>query len=110
MTDKISIYTDEHIPMAVIKGLRRRGVDVLTTQETGMLGAADEEQLALATNQGRVVLTQDEDFMRLHARKVNHSGIIYARQQTPIGDLIRGVMLIYQVLDASEMHNHVEFL
>ncbi len=56
------------------------------------------------------MLTQDEDFMRLHAQKVTHAGIIYAPQQTPVGDLIRGVMLIYQVLDDNEMQNHIEFL
>ena len=48
--------------------------------------------------------------MRLHARGTGHSGIVYARQQTPVGDMVRGLMLIYQVLDASEMQNHVEFL
>ncbi|MFO7741366.1 MAG: hypothetical protein R6X31_03530 [Anaerolineae bacterium] len=31
-------------------------------------------------------------------------------QQTPIGDVIRGLMLIYRVLKPRDMHNHVEFL
>jgi hypothetical protein len=29
---------------------------------------------------------------------------------TAIGDIIRGLMLIYQILDAEEMVGHVEFL
>jgi hypothetical protein len=75
-----------------------------------MLGVPDVEQLALAQNQGRVILTQDDDFLRLHAQGKAHSGIVYARQPTPIGEMIRGLMLIYQVLDADEMKDHVEFL
>jgi len=62
MSVEIKFYTDENVPTAVVKGLQRRGVDVLSTQEAGMLGAPDEEHLALATSQGRVIFTQDDDF------------------------------------------------
>jgi predicted nuclease of predicted toxin-antitoxin system len=103
-------YTDEHVPGAVIDGLRRRGVDVLSTQETGMLGALDVEHLALAVREGRIIFTQDDDFLRLHAEGRAHCGIVYARQQTPIGAIVRGLMLIYEVLSAEEMRDHVEFL
>ncbi len=96
--------------MAVVKGLRNRGVDVLTTQDAGMLGASDEEHLALAISQGRVIFTQDDDFLRLHAKGIKHGGIAYANQQTLIADIVRGLMLIYQVLDTTDMQNHVEFL
>jgi len=36
-------------------------------------------------------------------------GIVYAHQQTPIADMIQGLMLIYQVLDSHDMQDHVEF-
>jgi hypothetical protein len=110
MTEKIKVYTDEHVPKAVVEGLRRRGIDVLSTQEAEMLGSSDEDQLALATSQGRVIFTQDDDSLRLHAKGTNHSGIVYAPQQRSIGDVVRGLMLICQVLDADEMEDHVEFL
>ncbi len=42
MSQEIKYYTDEHIPTAVVEGLRRRGIDTLTTVEAGLLGAADE--------------------------------------------------------------------
>ena len=50
MADLIRWYMDEHIPPAITQGLRRRGVDVETTQEAGMLHASDELQLAYATS------------------------------------------------------------
>ena len=110
MSATIRFYTDEHVPRAVIRGLRYRGVDVLTTQEASMLGVTDEEHLKLASREGRVVFTQDDDFLRLHAVEIEHAGIVYARQQTSIGEIIRGLMLVYQVLEPEDMKNHIEFL
>ena len=96
--------------LLLLQGLRLRGVDVLTVQEAGMLEADDEAHLALALEQGRVIFTQDADFLRLHAKGVNHAGVVYAHQQTPVGRIIRGLMLIYQVLEPEDMCNHVEFI
>ena len=110
MSDECRFYTDEHVPRAVIEGLRRRGIDVLSTHQAGMLGASDQAQLALATSQGRILFTQDADFLRLHARGIEHSGIVYAPQHTPIGDVIRGLAILHQVLSAWEMRCHIEFL
>jgi predicted nuclease of predicted toxin-antitoxin system len=72
---EIKFYMDEHVPAAVTAGLRKRGVDVLTAQEAGMVEATDEDHFVLATNQGRVIFTQDADFLRLHAAGIEHAGI-----------------------------------
>jgi len=93
-----------------VRGLRQRGVDVLTVVEAGMLGASDEEHLKRALNEGRVIFTQDDDFLRLHAAGADHAGIVYAPQQTSVKDIIRGLMVIRQVLDAEDMHGQIEFL
>ncbi|GMT48906.1 MAG: hypothetical protein IEMM0008_0445 [bacterium] len=110
MANKIKYYTDEHVSKAVVKGLRGRGLDVLTSQEAKMLGVPDEEHLSLAADLERVLFTQDDDFLRLHAKGISHCGIVYASQQASIGDVIRGLTLIYQVLDQNDMKNHIEFL
>ena len=101
---------DEQVPSAVTAGLRSRGVDVLTAREAGMLEAADEEQLALALREGRVMFTEDADFLRLHAAGIRHAGIAYAPQQMPVGAIVWGLMLIYEVLRPRDMEGHVEFL
>ena len=74
-----------------------------------MLGASDEEHLIRAREDGRVIFTQDDDYLRL-AATTEHAGIVYAAQEKPIREIISGLMLIYQVLEAEEMWNHVEFL
>jgi hypothetical protein len=110
MGQEVKFYTDEHVAKAVIKGLRQRGADVLTAPEAGMLGASDEEHLALAAAQGRVIFSHDQVFLRLHATGVEHAGIAYAGQGTSVGAIINGLMLIQQVLDAEEMRNQLEYL
>ncbi len=64
----------------------------------------------MALAEGRVILTQDADFLRLHALGVHHAGIVYAHQQTAVGEIIRGLMVIVEVLEPREMIDHVEFI
>lgn len=110
MAQKIKFFTDEHVARAVVRGLRHRGVDVLTVQEANMLGASDQEHVEYARAESRVVFSQDQDFLALHASGLEHAGIAYAPQGMSIGDIIRGLMLIHQVLDADDMKGHVEYL
>lgn len=107
---RVRFYVDEHVSRAVVRGLRQRGIDVLTVAEADRLGAADEEHLAFAFQEGRTVFSQDDDFLRLAAAGVSHAGIVYATQGTPIGEVIRGLVLIYQILEAEELVGQLEFL
>ena len=99
---KIRYHADEHVNKAVSRALRRRGVDVQRTPEIGMMGALDEEHLVRARQDGRVIFTQDDDYLRL-AATTEHAGIVYASQEKPIQEIISGLMLIYQVLEGEEM-------
>lgn len=110
MSNQICFYTDEHVSKAVISGLRRREVDVLTTPESGLMGASDAEHLNFSKKEGRVIFTQDADFLRLHARTGEHSGIVYASATTPVGKIIKGLMLIHDILSAEDTINHGEFI
>lgn len=106
----VKFYTDEHVARAVVKGLRQRGIDVTTVVEAGLRSAADEVHLAHAQREGRVLVTHDADFLRLHAAGAEHAGIAYGLQDMPVGDLLRSLVLITQVLESQDMINHVEFL
>ena len=111
MAEPIAFYVDEHVPKAVVEGLRRRGVDVLTVPEAGMMGASDEDHLAFARQKQRVVFTQDDDFLRLHAAGFPHAGLVYTHQQgTSIGEIIYGLMLVYEVYNAAEIVGQLEFI
>ena len=62
----IRFHLDENVPAAIAPGLRRAGIDVTRTQDVGLMGALDEEQAAWALAEGRVVFSQDKDFLRIH--------------------------------------------
>jgi hypothetical protein len=85
-------------------------VDVSTVAEAGLIGVSDEEQLAHAVAEWRVLVSHDTDFLRLHAAGIQHAGIAYGPQDLAVGDMIRSLMLIAEVLDADDMIDHVEFL
>jgi len=106
----IKFYTDENVAKTVVKGLRTRGVDVLTCQESNMLSASDEEQLAFATENNRVIFSHDADFLRIHASGTPHAGIVYTADRRDVGEIIRNLKLIHDILDSTEMENHVEFI
>lgn len=107
---EVRYYTDEHISRAVVRGLRQRGINVLSVAEANKLGATDEDHLAFALAEGRVVFTHDDDFLRLASSGKAHAGIVYAPNHTPIGKIIQNLMLIYEVLEAEEMVGNVEYL
>ncbi len=75
-----------------------------------MLGAGDEDHLTFAQQEGRVLFTQDEDFLRLHASGTEHAGLVYAHQQTPFGQVVHGLMLVHEVLTSDEMTGHLEYI
>ena len=107
----IKFYSDEMVPSAVTRGLQLRGVDVLTAQAAGRLGLPDDQQLAYATDTGRVMLTMDCDYLLLHHRGQPHAGIAYAAQgQRTHGQTIRAILLIHGAMDPEEMRNRIEDL
>jgi predicted nuclease of predicted toxin-antitoxin system len=75
-------HLDEPGETTVAKALRRRGIEVTTTPEAGLLQTSDNQQLAFARAQDRVVFTQAADFLRMHAAGVSHAGIAYCHQQS----------------------------
>ena len=111
MSPKIKFHLDENASNAIADGLRRRKIDVTTTSEAGLISASDEEQLDFARNQERVIFTQDSDFLRLHDVGCEHCGIVFCvKGIRSIGDILRGLILIWEVLETEEMFGKVEFL
>jgi len=64
----VRFYMDVHIPGPITEQLRKRGVDVLTTQEDGNDRLPDPDLLERATVLGRAIFTFDLGF-KLMAEK-----------------------------------------
>lgn len=106
----VRLYLDRHIMTRLADDLAARGFDCLTTQDAGNDTAADEEQLAFATAQGRAILTFNiRDFAPLHkqwlAADRPHAGIIVSRQHgsRQYGTLLERVLRLLNHFTAGEM-------
>jgi hypothetical protein len=106
---------DHHINAAITAGLRRRGVDVLTAYEDGAAEAGDEDLLTRATQLNRALFSQDVDLLRLADQWLQvgreFAGLVYAHQLAiTVGQAVRDLALLAQVLDPEDMRNRIEFL
>jgi uncharacterized protein DUF5615 len=106
---------DEHVHARITEGLRLRGVDVLTAQEDGRTGVADDVLLSRATELGRVMFSQDADVLReaaLRTRQgLSFGGLAFARQQAiTIGQAIRDLELLATASDPQDLKGRVEYL
>ncbi len=107
----IRFHLDEHVHTAIAAGLRRRGIDTITTVEAGLMGADDRDHLAFGLSERRVLVTNDHDFLRLHAQGIAHAGIAYCQQGSKsIGEILRSLILLYECFAAEDMYERVEYL
>lgn len=111
MAGVIRFHLDEHVNLAIASGLRRRGIDVTTSREAGLIGASDDEQLAYAWQEGRVLVTQDTDFLAIASQVEQHAGIAFAlKGSRSIRQVIEQLKLIQHVMSIEEMQGHIEYL
>ncbi len=107
---KLRFYLDESVHVAVADGLQRRGIEATTAKDVGNLSLSDKEQLKYAIENNFVIVTHDVDFLSL-AMKLGHNGIVFVHlQKYSIGDLIRRMKLLWDVVEQQYMKNQVEFL
>lgn len=104
-------YVDENVPIAVSKGLKRRGMDILTVQEAKLLSKNDREQLQYAFQQQRVIITHDSDFLILvRKEKIKHQGILFFTRQVGIGEAIEEIERVWLTYPEEDLRGIVLFL
>lgn len=110
-----SLYMDHNVVRAVVEGCRGMGLDVLTAFEDGWHERSDAEILERARSLGRVVFTQDTDFIALATERQSlgtpFSGVVFGRHgsmsvRKVIGDLV----LICHTSTAEELCNKLIWL
>lgn len=79
----IRFYSNENFPLDLVQELRQFGYDVLTSYEAGQANESmsDDNVLSFAHKTERVVITLNrEDFISLHRKGKEHSGIILCKE------------------------------
>jgi hypothetical protein len=60
--------------------------------------------IAYALAEGRVIFTQDDDFLRHHHAGIPHAGIVYSKQGSrSIGEIVCYLKLMNDCLDVEDM-------
>lgn len=111
----IALYADVHVPSAVTEGLQRREVNVVTSEDDGTREWSDEELLRRATELGRVLVTQDQDFLGIAADWLGKgrmfAGIVYSHQERiAVGQLVQQLELLAKCGEPGEFQNQVCYL
>jgi predicted nuclease of predicted toxin-antitoxin system len=111
VAERIRFHLDEHVDPDVARALRRYGIDVTTTVEAGLRTQSDVAHWEFAERERRVVVTHDAGFLRMASLRPDHHGLAYCHKTArTIGEIIRSLILIYEVLTPEEMRGRVEYL
>jgi uncharacterized protein with PIN domain len=106
----VRLYVDADVTPRLARVLRSRGYDVISAHEVGNAEATDEEQMAFAVAQGRVLLTcNTRDFTPIFEdywfAGREHSGVVVS-EQLELGEMLRRVTAFLDTVTADEMRNN----
>ena len=107
----IRFHLDEHLANLVANALRQYGFDVTTPNDVALLSADDHGHLVFAQSEGRVMVTHDDDFLRLHADGVEHAGIVFCHATKYTASQLQFMLrLLGECFTEEEMRGHVVYL
>jgi hypothetical protein len=106
---------DHHIHGAMTRGLRLRGVDVLTANEDGGARMGDEPLLRRATDLGRMFVTEDDDLLEIAHQwsksGQSFAGLVYTKPLSMgIGKAIEDLHLIAEVYEPDQVVNFILYI
>lgn len=104
------VLADEHVKRVFVKELRANGFDVAWVDHDYEAGTADVEHLARSEDTGRVIVSNDADFARLH-ETYDHAGILlYDDQNVSVTEFVRGVKRIERFVPPAELRGRLVWL
>jgi len=113
----LRLATDEDFNNRIVRGLLRRqpDLDILRVQDAGLAGRGDEEVLAWAASEGRILITHDVTTMKQTAYDriaagLPMPGVFEISQDVPIGRAIDEILLLVLYSDQEEWQGQVSFL
>jgi Domain of unknown function (DUF5615) len=121
MPEPLKLYFDENVAKEIALQLRAKGVDVLRCQEVGLGEADDPIHLEYAIEQGRAIVSFDNDFKHLHQQYMNaeksHMGIFhvaeYLQGDGGIGTIVTTLLDLHLMIEGeagtveNDIHNQL---
>ncbi|PSQ93702.1 MAG: hypothetical protein BRD52_00440 [Bacteroidetes bacterium SW_4_67_19] len=111
----VGLYADVHVQSAITRGLRLRGVDVLTAQDDETIEWSDVALFERAAELERVIFTRDDDFVSEATRRQRtqqpFASVVYAHQRrASISQCVRDLELIAKTFGPGDLHGRVIYL
>lgn len=110
---KIRFQADADLKQAIVTGTIRRetNIDFQSAYDAGLEGKTDQEVLAIAARDERLLVTHDRKTMPIEFGKFittqTSTGVVIISQNLPIGDAIESLILIWEVAEAEEWINQI---
>lgn len=105
---RIRFQADNDLRKAIVRGVVRRSavIDFRSAQNARLHGVDDPLVLAIAAEEGRILVSHDFQTMPGHLRdfiKTRHSpGVFLVSQELPVGQAVDALALIWEASDAEE--------
>src|SRR5258708_32893444 len=113
----LRLATDEDFNNRLVRGLLRRQpeLDLVRIQDAGLAGRDDEEVLAWAASEGRILITHDVTTMKQAAYDrisagLPMPGVFEISQDVSIGRALEELLLLVLYNDKDEWQGRVRFL
>ena len=110
---KIKFLADASLNRAIVSGVVRAepSIDFLTASTAQLAGVPDEEVLAIASREGRVVVTHDIKTMPFYFAQFlaneESLGVILISQKTSVAEAIESLVLVWLASEPAEWVNRI---
>jgi hypothetical protein len=111
---RIRFQADADLKHAIVAGTLRRtaSIDFQRAEAVPLEGLDDPSVLAVAAEEGRVLVSHDVNTMERHyrdfIRKQKSPGLVLIPQKrVSVGQAVEGLVLIWEVLDASDLEDQI---
>ena len=93
---------------------REPAIDFQTAVAASLAGLNDEQVLARAANEGRLLVTHDQKTMPRHFANFTSAatspGVLIVPQHIPVATVVENLLLIWFASEAEEWVNRIRFL
>jgi hypothetical protein len=111
------LLADENFNGSIVRGLVRHKpeVDVVRVQDVGLSGADDRTVLAWAANEGRVLVTHDQETVPKYAYEravagLPMPGVFVGDTYLPVQQAIADIVLLVECSEEHEWEGQVRYL
>ena len=110
---KVRFQADADLKQAIVTGTLRRepNFDFQSAYAAGLEGKADQEVLATAAQNGRILVTHDRKTMPTEFGKFittqTSAGVLILSQKLPVSDSIAAIILTREASTAEEWLNQI---